>query len=64
MFESVMSPSSERAQVLARAIPVQRLGRSEDVARAVAFFADKDAGFVTGQTLFVCGGASVSSISV
>jgi len=64
MFESVMKPDSERAEALARSIPVRRLGRSEDVARAVAFFADEKAGFVTGQTLFVCGGASVSSISL
>ena len=64
MFESVMKPDSERAEALARAIPVKRLGRSEDVARAVAFFADEQAGFVTGQTLFVCGGASVSAISL
>ena len=64
MFESVMSPDSERAQALARSIPVGRLGRSVDVARAVAFFCDPEAGFVTGQTLFVCGGASVASISI
>jgi NAD(P)-dependent dehydrogenase (short-subunit alcohol dehydrogenase family) len=64
MFESVMKPDSERALALAKAIPVGRLGRSEDVARAVAFFADPDVSFVTGQTLFVCGGASVSSMSL
>ena len=62
MFESVMSPESERAQALAKAIPVGRLGRSTDVARAVEFFCAPEAGFVTGQTLFVCGGASIGSI--
>lgn len=36
-----------------------------DVAEAAAFFASADAGYVTGQTLHVCGGASlVSSGSV
>ena len=64
MFERVMSPESERAQTLARAIPVRRLGRSQDVARAVAFFAAPEADFVTGQVLYVCGGASVGSISL
>ena len=44
------------------AVPVKRLGRPEDVARAVMFFADPAAGFVTGQTLFVCGGTSIGSI--
>jgi NAD(P)-dependent dehydrogenase (short-subunit alcohol dehydrogenase family) len=32
------------------------------VARAVLFFAAPAASFVTGQTLFVCGGTSVGSI--
>jgi 3-oxoacyl-[acyl-carrier protein] reductase len=64
MFESVMSPGSERAEKLARAIPVGRLGRSEDVARAVAFFTAREADFVTGQVLYVCGGASVGAISL
>ena len=64
MFESVMKPESERAQKLAKSIPVGRLGRSEDVARAVDFFVAPEADFVTGQVLYVCGGASVGSISL
>jgi 3-oxoacyl-[acyl-carrier protein] reductase len=63
MFESVMSPQSERAQKLAQAIPVGRLGRSRDVARAVEFFVAPEADFVTGQVLYVCGGASVGAIN-
>ena len=64
MFESVMSPQSERAQKLAQAIPVGRLGRSRDVARAVEFFVAPEADFVTGQVLYVCGGASIGAISL
>ena len=64
MFESVMSPDSERGQALARSIPVKRLGRSADVARAVVFFAAPASDFITGQTLFVCGGASVGSLTI
>lgn len=64
MFEAVMSPESERAKALAKSIPVGRLGRSADVARAVDFFCDEAADFVTGQTLLVCGGASVSALSM
>jgi 3-oxoacyl-[acyl-carrier protein] reductase len=40
----------------AAAIPVQRVGRPEDIANAVAFFADDAAGFVSGQVLYVAGG--------
>jgi NAD(P)-dependent dehydrogenase (short-subunit alcohol dehydrogenase family) len=64
MFHDVIPAGSEREARLAAAIPVQRLGRPDDVARAVMFFADAANGFVTGQTLFVCGGSSVGSLTV
>ena len=35
---------------------IKRRGEVEDVARAIAFFAGDDSGFVTGQTLLVDGG--------
>ena len=37
-------------------IPVQRAGYPEDIANAVAFFTGEDAGFVSGQVLYVAGG--------
>ncbi|MEU3019169.1 MULTISPECIES: SDR family NAD(P)-dependent oxidoreductase [unclassified Nocardiopsis] len=37
-------------------IPVQRVGYPEDIANAVAFFTGEDAGFVSGQILYVAGG--------
>jgi len=40
-------------------IPVKRFGTVEDVARAVAFFAADDAGYVTGQVLCVDGGMAM-----
>lgn len=38
------------------AIPLGRLGSPEDVARAVAFLASDDAGYITGQSIVVDGG--------
>ena len=38
------------------AIPVGRLGEAEEIARAVAFLASDDAGFITGSTLSANGG--------
>lgn len=37
-------------------IPVGRGGEPEDIARAVEFFAAPEAGYITGQTMLVCGG--------
>jgi NAD(P)-dependent dehydrogenase (short-subunit alcohol dehydrogenase family) len=64
MFHDVVPADSAREAALAASIPVRRLGRPEDVARAVLFFADADNGFVTGQNLFVCGGSSVGAMTV
>jgi NAD(P)-dependent dehydrogenase (short-subunit alcohol dehydrogenase family) len=64
MFRGVIPPGDPREQTLAATIPVKRLGRSDDVARAVMFFADPKNSFVTGQTLYVCGGSSVGSLVI
>lgn len=62
MFYEIVPADSPKLPRIVESIPVRRLGRPEDVARAVLFFASPQAGFVTGQTLFVCGGTSVGSI--
>jgi NAD(P)-dependent dehydrogenase (short-subunit alcohol dehydrogenase family) len=40
----------------AREIPLQRLGRPEEIAHAVIFAASDEAGFMTGETVYVSGG--------
>ena len=37
-------------------IPVGRVGQPEDIAAAISFFCSEDAGFVSGQVLYVAGG--------
>lgn len=39
--------------------PMGRPGEPEEVAACVRFLASREAGFVTGQTLYVCGGLSI-----
>jgi 3-oxoacyl-[acyl-carrier protein] reductase len=63
MFEEIIPAASARMIAAVKQVPVGRFGTPEDVARAVMFFADPKASFVTGQTLFVCGGTSVGSIA-
>ena len=64
MFTDVIPEDSDKARKLAASIPVKRLGRPADVARAVVFLVAADSGFITGQTLLVCGGASLGTMSL
>lgn len=64
MFTEIVAEGSEQARALAASIPVKRLGRPEDVARTVMFLLSADTGFITGQNLFVCGGASLGSLAL
>lgn len=61
-FWGIVPKGSSQEADLATRIPVGRLGLSEDVTNAFMFFADPKSGFVTGQTLYVCGGASVGGL--
>lgn len=47
------------AGIAAQAQPLQRAGRSEDIAAAVAYLASDDAGFVTGTHITVDGGMTI-----
>jgi acetoacetyl-CoA reductase len=48
-------PPNVLEQIIAR-IPVGRLGKPEEIARAVLFLAADEAGFITGSTLTINGG--------
>jgi len=63
-FWGIVPKGSAQEDDLARRIPVGRLGTPQDVTRAFMFLADPDAGFITGQTLFVCGGASIGTVPI
>ncbi len=56
LFRSANPPDSPRTRAIREGIPLGRMGRPADVAHAVDFFLSEEASFVTGQTLFVCGG--------
>jgi NAD(P)-dependent dehydrogenase (short-subunit alcohol dehydrogenase family) len=50
---------AERTKRITEAIPVRRMGTPADVAHTAAYLLDEQAGFVTGQTIYVCGGLTV-----
>jgi len=60
----IMTPSlmnllktEENIERLRKTVPLERLGEPADIAGAALFFASDDASFVTGQVLYVDGGA-------
>lgn len=61
LFRETNPPHSEAFQRLRAAIPVGRMGLPEEVAHAVSYFIDPRAGYVTGQTHFVCGGMTIGA---
>lgn len=49
-----------RAGAPVRALPIGRIIRPEEVAATIAFLASAEAGAITGQTIYQCGGASLA----
>jgi len=64
LFTAANPPGAPRTRAILEAIPVGRMGAPEDVAQAVSFFLDAHSGFITGQTLAVCGGVTVGKAVV
>jgi 3-oxoacyl-[acyl-carrier protein] reductase len=52
---------SPERQKIAGAIPMQRIGTTQEIAGACAYFLSDQAAYTTGQVLYVCGGLSVGS---
>lgn len=59
LFDHANPPGAARTRRIIDSIPVKRVGTADDVAHAVAYLLDSRSGFVTGQTLYVCGGMTV-----
>lgn len=60
LFDRGHPIGSEKRQKVIDSIPVKRVGTPDDVARVATFLLSPDNGYITGQTIFVCGGTSIS----
>jgi 3-oxoacyl-[acyl-carrier protein] reductase len=60
LFDNGHPVGSAKRQQVMDSIPVKRVGTPDDVARVVAFLLAPQSAYITGQTVFVCGGTSVS----
>lgn len=64
LFREINPVGSEGERRYLAAVPMGRLGRPAEIGAAVAFLMSEEAGFLTGQTLFVDGGASIGRVQV
>jgi NAD(P)-dependent dehydrogenase (short-subunit alcohol dehydrogenase family) len=62
-FRSFRDPEEAQRRVLAT-FPLRRLGKPEDIARAIAFLASEDAAWITGVFLHVDGGRDAAMLDL
>lgn len=60
LFAGISEGNPKLREALEKAIPMRRLAQPEDLANAVAFFASDETSYITGQTLSVSGGLTMS----
>ena len=64
LFRANNPPGSAGEQRYLDGIPMKRFAQPEEIAAAIIFLASDDAGFITGQTLFVDGGGSLGRLAI
>jgi len=60
LFDLANPPDMPRTAEIIDTVPVGRIGLPDDIANAVRFFMDENSSFITGQTLYVCGGITLA----
>lgn len=60
LLRGVMEKQPKVLEAMKRGIPMRRLGKPEDLAGAVAFFASPDADYATGQVVSISGGLTMA----
>jgi NAD(P)-dependent dehydrogenase (short-subunit alcohol dehydrogenase family) len=61
LFDLVNPVESAQTRAIIKNIPLRRMGKPEEVANLVSFLSSDEAGFITGQTIYICGGITIGS---
>ena len=64
MFRANTPQGSDAEKRFLSMVPMGRLGKPDELAAAIEFLLSEPAGFITGQTLFVDGGASIGKAAL
>jgi 3-oxoacyl-[acyl-carrier protein] reductase len=64
MFRANTPVGSEAERRFLSLVPMKRFGKPDELAASIEFFLSEPAGFITGQTLFVDGGASIGKAAI
>ncbi|MBX9933200.1 MAG: SDR family oxidoreductase [Methylobacterium sp.] len=64
LFRAGNPPGSGGEARYLAAVPMRRFAKPDEIAAAIAFLLSEDAAFITGQTLFVDGGASIGKAAI
>jgi 3-oxoacyl-[acyl-carrier protein] reductase len=62
LFKAANPEDSPKTKAIINGVPLKRVGQPEDVANLAAFLASDEASFITGQTIFICGGITVGLV--
>lgn len=64
LFRANNPPGSDGERRYLSGVPMRRFGRPDEIAAVIAFLLSEDAGYITGQTLYVDGGASIGKAAL
>ena len=59
LFMKANPEGDPKTRAIIDGIPLKRWGKPEDVANLISFLASDESSFITGQTVFICGGLTV-----
>lgn len=63
-YREVNPPDHPRRVARLASVPLHRTGHPEEIAHAVAFLLHESSGFITGQTIHIDGGMTISAVRV